>query len=270
MHAPLSTPIGRFGINTLHDDVDGCVATMPLTGLVNPITGRPSLGPLAVLVDHVAGLVNHRRRVPGSWAVSSELALEAAPDAAAVLAAHPETPVLGRSRPVGPAVTTALGECDLTVAGIPVGTGTVRSFFIETPSGAGTMRDGAEVLEVPVGLAALMNVGPAGEGDGADGSVLLPQYADPVINNSTGVVHGGIASTGLEVVASAAVNAGRADELITASLRVNFLLPFRASTESRYVGIPLRVGRSSGIADAQAVGEDGKVAITARLTAYRC
>jgi hypothetical protein len=36
------------------------------------------------------------------------------------------------------------------------------------------------------------------------------------------------------------------------------------------VGTALRVGRSSGIADAQAIGEDGKVAITARLTAYRC
>lgn len=269
MHAPLSTPIGRFGINTLHDDVDGCVATMPLSGLINPVSGHPSLGPLAVLVDHVAGLVNHRRRAPGSWAVSSELALEVAPDAAAVLAAHPESPVLGRSRPVGPAAITALGECDLTVAGVPVGAGTVRSFFIEAPQGAGIMRDGAEVSEVPVGLAALMNVGPAGRDDAA-GSVLLPQYADPVINNSTGVVHGGIASTGLEVVASAAVNAGRADQLVTASLRVNFLRPFRARAESRYVGTPLRVGRSSGIADAQAIGGDGKVAITARLTAYRC
>jgi len=50
--------------------------------------------------------------------------------------------------------------------------------------------------------------------------------------------------------------------LVTASLRVNFLRQFFAGTgdgaQSRYVGTPLRVGA------------DGKVAIIARLTAYRC
>ena len=48
-----------------------------------------------------------------------------------------------------------------------------------------------------------------------------------------------------------------------------FVRQFRSSPESRYVGTALRVGRSSGIAEAQAVGPDGKVAILARLTAYR-
>jgi acyl-coenzyme A thioesterase PaaI-like protein len=56
--------------------------------------------------------------------------------------------------------------------------------------------------------------------------------------------------------------------LNTASLQVNFLRQFRTGRESRYVGTPLRVGRSSGVAEAQAVGEDGKAAIIARLTAY--
>jgi len=37
-------------------------------------------------------------------------------------------------------------------------------------------------------------------------AVVLPQLVDRVINNSIDVVHGGIASAGLEVVASAAVN----------------------------------------------------------------
>jgi hypothetical protein len=31
----------------------------------------------------------------------------------------------------------------------------------------------------------------------------------------------------------------------------------------------LRVGRRSAVGDAQAIGDDGKVAITARVTAYR-
>jgi hypothetical protein len=59
--------------------------------------------------------------------------------------------------------------------------------------------------------------------------------------------------------------------LNTASLRVNFLRQFCTfpdGPESRYVGTPLRVGRSSGAAEAQAVGGDAVVAIIARLTAY--
>jgi uncharacterized protein (TIGR00369 family) len=269
MRHPLHTPIGRFGIETFHDDVDGCVATMPVAGLLNPITGAASLGPLAVLVDHVAGLVNHRRRTAEIWAVSSELALEASPDAAAVIAAHPDAPVLGTSRPVGSRTTTALGECALTVADVVIGTGTVRSFFVAAPAaGSDNFPEEPEDVAPPVvGLAALMNAGRAVH---ADGAVTLPQLPDPVLNNTMGVVHGGIASTGLEVVASAAINAGRDDPLVTASLRVNFVRPFLSSDQSRYVGTPLRVGRSSGIADAQAIGADGRVAITARLTAYRC
>jgi acyl-coenzyme A thioesterase PaaI-like protein len=51
---------------------------------------------------------------------------------------------------------------------------------------------------------------------------------------------------------------------------VNFLRQFLAGDESRYEATPLRVGRRSGVADAEAVGADGRVAITARLTAYRC
>lgn len=269
MRHPLHTPIGRFGIETFYDDVDGCEATMPVAGLVNPITGAPSLGPLAVLVDHVAGLVNHRRRTPDIWAVSSELAVEASPDAAVVIAAHRNVPVSGRSRPVGTRTTTALGECTLTVAGIPIGTGTVRSFFVAAPAAGSDdfPEEPASGVRPVAGLAALMNTGTAVQ---ADGAVTLPQLQDPVLNNTMGVVHGGIASTGLEVVASAAVNAGRDDPLVTASLRVNFVRPFLSGDQSRYVGTPLRVGRSSGIADAQAIGADGVVAITARLTAYRC
>jgi uncharacterized protein (TIGR00369 family) len=107
-------------------------------------------------------------------------------------------------------------------------------------------------------------------GSGEDGSKVLNQNADPDLNNDIGIVHGGMASAGLELAASAALNPDpSADLLQTGSLRVNFQRPFLACTTSRYVGTPLRVGRSTGIADAVAIGDDGKVALTARVTAYR-
>jgi acyl-coenzyme A thioesterase PaaI-like protein len=67
-----------------------------------------------------------------------------------------------------------------------------------------------------------------------------------------------------------AVNPGNADNrLYTASLRVDYLRQFHGGSESRYVGTALRIGRSSAIGEAQAVGGDGNVAIIALLTAYR-
>lgn len=266
MPHPLNTPIGRFGIDTLEHGAERCVATMPMAGLVNPVTGLPSLASLAVLVDHVGGLINHHRRCDDEWTVSSELVLELTPDAASVVVSR-DDPVRAVAHPLGAKATTAVGGCDLLLGDVVIGSGLVRSFYIEAPSKytASPVHDGA--MEAKVGLAAMMAAGTPRD---VDGGIVLPQHSDPVVNNSNGVVHGGIASAGLEVVASAAVNAGRHDDpLVTASLRVNFLRPFFFGTESRYVGTALRVGRRSGVAEAEAIGGDGKVAIISRLTAYR-
>jgi uncharacterized protein (TIGR00369 family) len=266
MRHPLNTPIGRFGIDTLEHGADRCVATMPVAGLVNPVTDLPSLAALAVLVDHVGGLVNHHRRRDDEWTVSSELTLELTPDAASVTAASRDVPVRAVARPLGAKAATAVGVCDLLIGETVIGSGAVRSFYIEAPAEytSSPVDDGA--MEARVGLAATMAAG-SPRLDGR--SIVLPQLSDPVLDNSNGVVHGGIASAGLEVVASAAVNAGRYDTpLATASLRVNFLRPFFSGRESRYVGTTFRVGRRSGVADAEAIGDDGKVAIVGRLTAY--
>lgn len=272
-HHPLNTPIGRFGIETLEEGVDRCVATMPLHGLSNPVTGALSLGPLAILCDHVGGLINHHRRGEGEWTVSSELSLDLAPDAASVVAAAGERPVLGLSRPLSGKHATAVGECEFLLDGIVIGNGTVRSFYIDSPGEFAEYPDRDGDLAPKFGLDDLMALGPSrpgGEAGDGEATVVLPQRVDPVLNNSIGIVHGGVASTGVELAAAAAVNAGRPDDpLTTASLRVNFLRQFIAGAESRYVASVLRVGRRSGVADAQAIGSDGKVALVARLTAYR-
>lgn len=91
-----------------------------------------------------------------------------------------------------------------------------------------------------------------------------------MINNLLGIVHGGVSSAGLELVASAAINSAGADQpMRTASIRVNFLRPFVAGAQSVYAGTALRVGRSYAVGDARAVGDDGKVAVIARVTGYR-
>lgn len=101
-----------------------------------------------------------------------------------------------------------------------------------------------------------------------DGVRVLMQQPNPAINNRVGAVHGGVAAAGLELATSAAINTD-GHRMSTASLRVNFLRPFLGSDQSHYIATPLRTGRTSAVADAQAVGDDGKVAVVARLTAYR-
>lgn len=89
-HHASNTPIGRLRIETLEEGVDRCVATLPIEGLINPVTGAPSLGPLAVLTDHVAGLLNHHRRNDPEWTVSNES--PASPPTAASARRHYVTP----------------------------------------------------------------------------------------------------------------------------------------------------------------------------------
>ncbi|MGB8506272.1 PaaI family thioesterase [Mycobacterium sp.] len=261
LHPP-NNPLGRFGMETLVDSPDPFVGTIPMSGLVNPLTGAPTLAPLAVLVDFVAGLVNHYRRAPDEWTVSSELSLALAPNALDTIAQAPDVPVVGTARPFGTKGSTSLGVCELTHRDAVLGVGTVRSVHIAMPGEFPPEPDHPAADGRPTELAEIMALRVE---DGA-----LFQSPNPILNNSMGIVHGGIAAAGLELAASAALNAGRADDpLNTASLRVNYLRSFRSGSESHYTAEVFRAGRRSGVADAHAIGTDGEVALVARVTAYR-
>jgi uncharacterized protein (TIGR00369 family) len=269
MSHPLNTPLGRFGIVTSEEGPQRCVASIPAGGMTNPHTGRPTVAALAMLVDHIGGLVNHHRREPGEWTVSSELSLELAPDALALIAAAPDDPVIAIARPCGRKGSNALGLCEFTHRDSVIATATVRSFYIQAPGHLANWPDGP-TGPLPAGSLADRMAVRVAESGGA--TKVLVQDPDPVLNNSLGIVHGGVSAMALELVGSAAVNDGRQDRpLHTASLRVNFLRQFRtvsSGPESRYEGTVLRVGRGSGVAEARAVGNDGKAAIIARITAY--
>lgn len=222
----------------------------------------PTIGPLAVLVDAAAGGVNHYRRRPGQWTVSSELSMELSMDSVDEL----DGPVTATAHALGPQGVTSLGICTLTYRGAVIGSGTVRSFFIDADDVVSqhrpeTLRRTAETTFADL-IAARIRP--------AAGAHVLSQGVDENLNNALHIVHGGVAAAGLELASSAAINHGSSTDLLqTASLRVNFLRPFFAGTDSRYEGKALRVGRGSAVGDAQAIGDDGKVALTARITAYR-
>ena len=266
-HGDLETPDSiqtRFGITYLEADTVAATAamTISMSRYRNPFTDAPTLGPLAILVDAAAGIVNHYRRRPDQWTVSSELSMDLALDGVGEL----DGPVLATARAFGPLGATSLGICTLTYEDTVIGGGTVRSFFIEADEVEPQYRPETLQRSPSTTFADLM----AAHVRSREPDCVLAQRIDANLNNDIDIVHGGVAAAGLELVAAAALNADRLDNpLQTASLRVNFLRPFFAGANSRYVGTPMRVGRGSGIADAQAIGDDGKVALTGRVTAYR-
>jgi uncharacterized protein (TIGR00369 family) len=160
---------------------------------------------------------------------------------------------------------SSLSVCTLSCDGVVIGGGTVRSYFITTDDVV--LGEPPETLRrtASTTLAELLAVETAVAS--ADVCVLR-QKQDPFLNNAVGVVNGGVASAGLELAASATINT-EGPPMRTASVRVNFLRPFFASEHSRYEASPLRIGRGTAVADAHAVAEDGRTAITARITAYR-
>jgi uncharacterized protein (TIGR00369 family) len=269
---PLSV-LRRFAVSTVEEDLTdfSVVAEMPVAGMDNPFTGLPSLAALAILVDDVAGRVNYYRRGRGQWTVSTELTVEISPGALECVGAAPDDPVIASAGPVGPAGATLLSLCTLRHRGSVIGSGTVRTMPL--PDGPDSpLRRGEDPLArtQKTSLAELMAVEPLPV---ENGTYRLRQHPDPMINNLIGIVHGGVSSAGLELVAAAAFNHDQHRPLRTASIRVNFLRPFVAGgqpgAESVYEAKALRIGRTSAIADACAFGADGKAAVIARVTGYR-
>ncbi|MGE2729445.1 hotdog fold thioesterase [Mycolicibacterium vaccae] len=268
MPYPLNTPLGRFGVETTEETSTRCTATIPVAGLRNPLTGAATIAPLAMLVDHAGGFVNHNRREADEWTVTSELALEVAPDALAAIASDPDAPVVAVARPLGGKDSDAVAHCELSAAGRAIATATVHSFYIAAPENMRPWPGREQSSQGPLpgaDLAALMNV-QIGESGGA--ATVLMQRSDEVLNNLVGTVHGGVSAMGLELVGAAALDTG-GGTFRTGSLHVNYLRPFHGGAEAHYEGRTLRVGRSTGLAEARAVGHDGRTALVARLTAYR-
>ena len=265
---PLSV-LSRFAISTLAQDMSEytVVAQMPVGGMRNPFTGLPSVAGLAILVDDVAGRVNYYRRGRGVWTVSSELTVEMSPGAVEHLLAAPDEPVVASARPLGPPGATLLSICTLTHQGTVIGGGTVRTMPLAGGPDGPLDRGDDPLLRTPrTTLAELMAAEPLPVHDGV---YRLRQHPDPMINNLIGIVHGGVSSAGLELAAAAAFNHEQDAPLRTASIRINFLRPFVAGAQSIYEATALRIGRTSAIADATAIGDDGKAAVIARVTGYR-
>ena len=132
---PPNTALGRFGIVTLVDSADPFVSSMPLAGLVNPLTGAPTVGPLAVLVDHAAGPGQSLpSRHADEWTVIQRVDAGGHPARIDRDRGQPRGSG-GRDRPARgqPGLDVALGMCEITVGDAVIGFGSVRSVYVARP-----------------------------------------------------------------------------------------------------------------------------------------
>lgn len=257
----------RFAIEILaYDEEDAKVRMrMPITALRNPLTGGATVGPLPLLVDDSGSTVAYALR-GRSWPVTSELTLQLCHDAAETIECSAGRYLTSHARPLYATELGALAACTLMVDDKIIGTATVRTVFIT--GGLPKYERPAETLNksADLSLAELMAVAPSGDQVGCH---VMAQRPDPMIFNASDNVHGGIAAIGLETVSSAAIWEEVGDDFWSGSLQVNFLRPFVAGTSSHYSGRVAHAGSTVAVADAQAIGDNGKLAATARLTAYR-
>lgn len=260
----------RFHIDVVDADCRTVTVTMTssLEGMYNPVTGAPTVGPLGLLVDAVGGLVNHLRRGTDEWTVTTELAYELSAGAGMLAALESGATITATGRAVGPKGADSLTLCTLNCGRVTIGTATVRSYFIRGKEVDTSEPEEALELTAATSLADRLAVRSS---TSREGETVLVQRQDPMLLNALGIVNGGIASTALELIASAVAkgNPDRRLPLLTKSFRVSFLRPLLAGGHPRYRAAAVRLGNATGFVDAQAVNDDGQVAVSARLTAYR-
>jgi acyl-coenzyme A thioesterase PaaI-like protein len=257
----------RFDIDVLEVNKSSARTTMamPLASKRNPLTGAIAIGSLAILIDSVGGLTNHLRRAEDEWGLSSELTVDVCPGFVRAVEDRPDLPVVAHAWPVGPKEHSAFAACSLTLDGVVVGTGSVRSYYLQAisvdraaqydrPPKTPNMSF-AEMLEVQLDRAA----GP---------TPIIRQLPDPGITNAFGMISGGVVAAGAELAASAAIS-GEERPYHTASLRVNFLRPFHAGGGAHYLGSVSRKGQNTALAEGSAINADGSKALTVVVTAYR-
>ena len=257
----------RFSMRTLEraPGADSVAMAMPVAAMVNPMTHRPTLAPLSILVDTACSTAIFAHRGE-RWPVTAELALDFNPEyMSGSLLAYDAATAIARAKLTGSTPSRALAECTVTIGDQVCAVATLAVAFIRA-DGVVSQRldetlDGACVAD----LGSLMAVEP---GVVTDATAAMAQRPDPMLLNATRHIHGGVSATGLELVSHAAISAG-GGHYSTGSVRVNFLRPFIAGPGSRYEATAVRTGATMAIADATAVGDDGKVAALARVTAYR-
>ncbi|MCD2197748.1 hotdog fold thioesterase [Actinomycetospora endophytica] len=260
---PFVTPIGVpekvFGVGPIEIVGAGARSRMTTAGWMHGEDGRPTPGPLGLLVDDVVGQATLCACPAGRWPVTTELSID-------VVAPMPgpgtELEVSSTLAAADP--TTGTGRGEVWTAGGLLALGTVWTRNTPaTPGPAAVEPDADDALEharASTTVRALLDASLSHE----DGRTTMALPPGPVVANATGNGHGGVLACAAEVTAAAAVH-GPEHPLVTSGLRVTFLRPAVLDGGLTFTADVVHRGRALSLVHVTVWRADGRRCATASV-----
>ncbi len=250
----------RFGLRDCAPRVSGgnrCAFDPP--AWARDAQGRPVLGALMVLADHILGELPNMYRPQRTWSLTAELTLD-------VVGELPANDVL-----YAEAIDISQGsewfvQCRImTASGNVVAVGNSRMVYVPA-AGAELMEASAQPSSAieAAAIASALGLEYHDLADGAQVSVPDPQNW----MNGFGIMHGGVSACVTELVASAAISACNPD-LSTVRVHTNYLRPVAADRPFVAEARLQHAGRSSAVVEVRGRGGSGELCTLSTVTARR-
>ncbi|AXK75216.1 MULTISPECIES: PaaI family thioesterase [Mycobacteriaceae] len=255
----------RFGLHNCHLTTGGNRCAFRIPPWARDRSGRPRVGALMVLADHILGELPYLNRPPRTWTLTGELTLD-------IISAVPlDGELFAEARTVAGRSETFV-ECHITDrTGEIVAAGTTRSVTVPAagadPLADNAARDNAARDDAPIKCGDIDRV--LGLSYRQSGDLLHVEMTDPDgWVNGFGIMHGGISACVTELAAAEYVSA-RNPDLHTAHVHTTYLRPVVVGYPYVATARPYHIGRSSAVVEVLGFGGSGELCTVSTVTARR-
>ncbi|MEH3128977.1 MAG: PaaI family thioesterase [Mycolicibacterium neoaurum] len=255
----------RFGLHDCRLTADGNRCAFRIPPWARDRSGRPRVGALMVLADHILGELPYLNRPPRTWTLTGELTLD-------IIRAVPlDGELIAEARTVAGRSETFV-ECHITDrTGEIVATGTTRSVTVAA-AGADPLTDNASQEDaaqedMPIDCSDIDRV--LGLSYRQSDDLLHVEMTDPDgWVNGFGIMHGGVSACVTELAAAEYVRAHNPD-LHTAHVHTAYLRPVVVGSPYVATARAYHVGRSSAVVEVLGFGGSGELCTVSTVTARR-
>ncbi|MGU3652787.1 PaaI family thioesterase [Mycolicibacterium sp. A43C] len=270
----------RFGLHDCRLTADGNRCAFRIPPWARDRSGRPRVGALMVLADHILGELPYLNRPPRTWTLTGELTLD-------IISAVPlDGKLIAEARTVASHSETFV-ECHITDrTGEIVAVGTTRSVTVaavgEDPLADNAARDNAARDnaarhdaarhdaardDVPIECSDIDRV--LGLSYRQSGDQLHVEITDPGgWVNGFGIMHGGVSACVTELAAAEYISTHNPD-LQTAHVHTTYLRPVVVGSPYVATARSYHVGRSSAVVEVLGFGGSGELCTVSTVTARR-
>lgn len=250
----------RFGLHDCQLTADGNRCAFRIPSWARDRSGRPRVGALMVLADHILGELPYLSRPPKTWTLTGELTLDI------ISAVALDGELFAEARTVARRSETFV-ECRITDrTGEIVAAGTTRSVTVAAV-GADPLADNTSRDDVPIECSDIDRV--LGLSYRQSGDQLHVEMTDPDgWVNGFGIMHGGVSACVTELAAAEYVSA-RNPDLHTAHVHTTYLRPVVVGSPYVATARSYHVGRSSAVVEVLGFGGSGELCTVSTVTARR-